>query len=97
MHEKYLAFKIPEGLRFADLKLARDSDTLDISFDWQPVEHICEASGIDPSLLRDAPEDNISSLIVAWYAQHREAGGPKDPIAEQIIKEVRREDAAPYN
>jgi hypothetical protein len=39
----------------------------------------------------------MAGLIVAWYVRHREAGGEADPIAEQLIQEVRDEDAAPYN
>jgi hypothetical protein len=30
-------------------------------------------------------------------ACHRAAGGEPDPIQEQLLREVRREDASPYN
>ncbi len=97
MSKKLLGVKIPDDLRFADLQLARDQQTLAVSFNWQPIERICEASGIALTIMRDGPEDNVAGLITAWYAHHREAGGEPDPIAEQLIREVHREDAAPYN
>lgn len=97
MSKKLLGVKIPESLRFADLKLARDPQTLAVSFNWEPIEQICEASGIALTIMRDGPEDNVAGLITAWYAHHREAGGETDLVAEQLMREVRREDAAPYN
>jgi hypothetical protein len=97
MSKKLMGVKIPEHLRFADLHLARDPQTLAVSFNWEPIEQICERSGINLAMLRDGPEDNVAGLIVAWYAHHRAAGGVADPVAEQLIREVRREDAAPYN
>lgn len=97
MSQKRLGVKIPEPLRFADLQLARDPQTLAVSFNWEPIEQICQRSGIDLAIMRDGPEDNVAGLITTWYAHHRAAGGEADPVAEQLIREVRREDAAPYN
>lgn len=97
MGKKRLGVKIPEGLRFADLKLSRDPHTLALEFDWAPIEQICRNSGIDMAMMRDGPEDNVAGIITGWYFHHRESGGAPDPVAEQIIREVRREDAAPYN
>jgi|CXWL01.1.fsa_nt_gi hypothetical protein len=97
MSKKLLGVKIPEHLRFADLQLARDPITRAVSFNWDPIEAICRASDIDIAIMRDGPEDNVSCLIVVWYAFHRETGGDQDPIQEQLLREVRREDASPYN
>lgn len=44
------------------------------------------------ALLRDAHEDNVAGLIVAWYVEHRRHGGAIDPVEEQIIAEVEAED-----
>jgi len=85
--------EIPEDVDFADLKLARDSDGA-VSFDWSPVERICAVSGVPIELLRDGPEDNVSNLIVRWYAAHKKAGGAPDPVGEDLLAEVRAEDAA---
>lgn len=88
---------IPPEIRFADLRLSRDPHTLELEFDWQPIEAICTASQLDIKILRDQHEENVCGLIIAWYAEHRQAGGESDAVMEQIIREIRREDAAPYN
>lgn len=84
---------IPNDLDFAALKLARKPDGA-ISFDWSPIEALCAANGIDIAHFRDGPEDNVSGLIVAWYAAHRQQGGAPDPVAEDLIAETIAEDAA---
>jgi len=84
---------VPEGLDFAELRLGQQSDG-GVTFDWEPVKRICEASGMPWELLRDGPEDNVSALLVAWYSAHRAAGGDTDPVAESLIAEVQAEDAA---
>lgn len=83
---------IPDDLRFAELRLSRDLETGDIGFHWGTIERICIASGLDPAALRSAPEDNIASLIVAWYRAARDGGEPADPVAELLIAEVAAED-----
>lgn len=42
---KTVQITIPDDVAFADLKLARDPVTLDVSFDWAPIERICAARG----------------------------------------------------
>lgn len=83
---------IPDGIRFADLKLARNPDTGAVSFDWAPIEQICAASELAIDTLRDCPEDNAAGLIVAWYQAHRKAGGEPDAVADDLIAEVLAED-----
>ena len=83
---------IPDGINFAELKLARDPDTCDVSFDWQPIERICAASGLDPDLFRSGPEDNLAGLLSAWYAQHLAAGGHRDATMDDILAEMAAED-----
>lgn len=82
---------IPDDLTFADLRLGREPDG-SVSYDPAIVTRICEASGLDPALMHEAPEDNVAGLIVAWYASHLAGGGAPDPVAEQISAEVRAED-----
>lgn len=84
---------IPADLPFSSLKLARTPDGA-VSFDWAPIERICEASGVDISLLRDQPEDNLASVLTAWYRQHLAAGGAPDPVYADLIGEADAEDAA---
>lgn len=81
---------IPDGLAFADLKLARDSDGA-VTFDSAAIVSICEASGIDPSTFIESHEDNVAGLIVAWYGEHRAHGGAADPTAEDLIFETKIE------
>lgn len=85
---------IPLNLDFSALKLARDSSTGgDMEFDWAPVEAICEASGIDVSIYRDSHEDNVAELLTVWYTEHLARGGDPDPVMQEIVSEIRAEDA----
>ena len=88
-----VGMQIPDHIKFADLKLARDPDGM-VSFDWEPIEAICHASGVDIDLLKLGPEDNASALINAWYRAHINAGGEPDPVQEDLIAEIALEDAA---
>ena len=90
MQSQIAAAVIPDGMQFSDLKLARDPDGM-VSFDHAVIDRICAASGLSPALLHDGPEDNLASLIVGWYNAHRARGGAPDPVAEDLIAEVRIE------
>ena len=96
---KMIPVSIPADVSFSDLNLARDPKTGDVSFDWVPIERICSASGMNVALLRDQPEDNLAALLTVWYRTHLAAGGQMDPVYEDLIGEVRAEDAAgqPYS
>lgn len=89
--EKLTKISIPVGITFSDLKLARDPDGM-VSFDTSIIERICDTSGIDRDLIFNAPEDNVASLIVAWYGEHIKSGGEHDPVADDLIAETIAED-----
>lgn len=91
MAQKPVRIQIPEDLDFSALQLARNADG-PLSFDWGPIEQICELSGIDVALFRESPEDNIAALLVAWYAEHRQRGGAPDPVHEDLLAELAIED-----
>ena len=91
MRQQAVRVAIPDDLDFSDLRLSRDPDGA-VSFDWGVVERICEASGIDPAMMRDAPEDNVAGLLMGWYQAHRNGGGQPDPVAEDLIGETAIED-----
>lgn len=87
MQRQLANISIPDTVSFSDLKLARDPDGM-VSFDWSPVEAICQASNVPVEILRDGPEDNVSGLIVAWYQHHLAAGGTRDSVADDLIGEA---------
>ena len=94
-----LPISIPAGLDFSALRLARDSGTEDVSFDTAVIERIERESGLPAGFLMGQDEDALADLIATWYASHLAAGGARDPVADDLIAEVRAEDAAgqPYS
>jgi hypothetical protein len=90
---------IPLGMAFADLRLARDQKTGDVSFDVAVIERIEAESGLPAGFFMGQHEDAIAALITTWYSAHRAAGGDADLVAEDLLAEVRAEDAAgqPYS
>jgi len=87
MSRSPIPLHIPPELDFAALALARDSVTGDITFEWAPLEQICAANALDPSMLEEEDSDIVSELIVAWYEAHLAAGGAPDPIQEGLLLE----------
>lgn len=88
-----LAIVIPDDLDFADPRLARDPNTGEVVFNWEPIDRICRASGIDVAVFRDQHEDNVSGLIVHWYQEHLAHGRARDPVQDELLAEVIAEDA----
>lgn len=62
-------------LKFSKLRLARDPETGGVTFDWEPIERLCEYNNLDIEIFEKGPEDNVAGLIIAWYAAHRAHGG----------------------
>jgi hypothetical protein len=79
---------------FSDLHLARDPQTGDVSFDTAIIERIERESGLPAGFFMGQHEDAIAALITTWYSAHRAAGGDADLVAEDLLAEVRAEDAA---
>lgn len=97
--DKITRISIPDGLTFADLRLARDPATGDVSFATDVIERVEAASGLPAGFFMGQDEDALADLITTWYARHLAAGGARDPVADDLIAEVRAEDAAgqPYS
>ena len=93
MH-KITLISIPPGMAFADLRLTRDQKTGDVSFDVAVVERIEAESGLPAGFFMCQHEDAMAALITTWYSAHRSSGGDADPVAEDLLAEVRAEDAA---
>jgi antitoxin component of RelBE/YafQ-DinJ toxin-antitoxin module len=96
MQQQIQNIAIPDDLEFSELRLARDIDG-SVTFDLSVIERICKASGLPIEIFVDAPEDNVSSLIVNWYQAHRQHGGEPDPVAEDLIAEVLAEEKTGQN
>ncbi|MCY1301567.1 hypothetical protein D9M69_463960 [compost metagenome] len=64
----------------------------DLLFGRNDLLHL--QAGHPAQLARDGPEDSVAGMIVAWYQAHRRQGGQPDPVAEDLIGEVRTEEAA---
>ena len=92
--KKITPISIPLGMTFADLRLGRDSKTGDLSFDTSVIERIEQESGLPAGFFMGQHEDALASLITTWYSAHRAAGGDADPVAEDLLAEVRAENAA---
>jgi hypothetical protein len=86
-----LYLTIPPDVNFSDLNLQRDSVTGDLTFEWAPIERICEASGIKPEDLMEKSEETFPELLIAWYQVHLDNGGAPDRVEEQILAEVEAE------
>lgn len=98
MH-KITPISIPIGMKFSELRLERDPQTGDVSFDTAAIERIECESGLPEGFFMAQAEDAVAALITTWYGAHRAAGGDSDPVAEDLIAEVQAEDAAgqPYS
>jgi len=83
-----LKILLPEDIDFASLRLSRDPLTRQISFESEPIEALCERSGIDPEIFLNGPQSNLAGLLAAWYAEHLRSGGQRDPVADQIFIEA---------
>lgn len=82
--------RIPEGVRFADLRLARARDGV-LSYDEATIERVCVASGLDPHTVL-ANEDIVGALLITWHERACEGGEPADPVMADLIAEARAED-----
>lgn len=93
---KYTLIAIPQGMTFADLRLARDPQTGDVSFDTVIIER---ESGLPAGFFMGQDEDAVGELIATWYDRHIAAGGARDAVADDLIAEIKAEDAAgqPYS
>ena len=88
-----LRLAIPDTVQFSDLKLAWASSG-QLEFSWGPIQAICVHNKFPMGWFYDGPEDNVVDLLANWYLTHRANGGEKDAVAEDLLAEVKLEDAA---
>jgi hypothetical protein len=84
---KSKGIKIPAGLRFADLALAREPVTKRLLCKTGPLAELVRINNWDPRTLVSG-DDLPAWLIAEWYLAHRLAGGEPDAVAEEILIEV---------
>lgn len=53
---------IPPGVSFADLRMSHDPNTSDVSFEWAPIEAMCDASGLVGLRSRGIRTEKMSPL-----------------------------------
>ena len=83
---------IPANLPFSALRLGRAEDG-SVLFSRDAVKQVARASGLPVQFFLNTDENNVASLIVAWYQVHRQHGGEPNPVADDLIAEVAFEDA----
>lgn len=76
-------FRLPHGISFSALGLARDTDG-QLTLSRDVLEIVCSANELT---LEQLSEDELAAFIAAWYFQHRTNGGEPDSVAEQFISE----------
>lgn len=79
--------RVPADLHFSALRLRRHPDG-DLSFDGAVLARVLAESGIPEAA---ATEDLHSGIISGWYRMHRDGGGERDPVMEELIREEERE------
>lgn len=87
----HMRITIPADVEFCDLSLSRRLEDGAVVFAMDPIEAICEASGLELEAVVGGPQPLVGALIAAWYVAHRESGGDPDPVQEDLIEERRLE------
>lgn len=81
--ETTLSLKLPEGARFADLKLRRCDDQA-IDMDMDLITRICQLNGWDVAKVQSDPGPIVSTILSVWYRTHLAKGGQPDPVMEAL-------------
>ncbi len=87
---KITSIAIPNGMAFSDLKLSRATNG-DMEFDSEILRDLFAVNRIDEELFFSGPDENLATLLIAWYQAALEMGEPKNPIMEDIAEEMRIE------
>jgi hypothetical protein len=79
---------IPAGLGFAELALEREPRTGRLLYKHVPLERLIAANRLVIRGTMFEEEDLAAWLIAEWYLAHRNGGGDKDIVGEQLLAEV---------
>lgn len=80
--DSLLTLKLPEGYTFADLKIRRWDDAIDLDMDL--VKLICNLNGLDFEKVCQNPGPVVTTILTVWYKSHLAGGGEPDALMEEL-------------
>jgi len=84
-----LTLKLPEGYRFADLKLRRyAADAIDLDMDLFKL--VCTLNGMAFDRVLQNPGPVVTSVLTVWYKRHLADGGAPDALMEELRRQEQR-------
>lgn len=86
--DSLLTLKLPEGYTFADLKIRRWDDAIDLDMDL--VKLICNLNGLDFEKVCQNPGPVVTTILTVWYKSHLAGGGEPDALMEELKSQGKR-------
>jgi len=86
--DSLLTLKLPEGYTFADLKIRRWDDAIDLDMDL--VKLICNLNGLDFEKVCQNPGPVVTTILTVWYKSHLAGGGEPDALMEELKSQGQR-------
>jgi len=86
--DSLLTLKLPEGYTFADLKISRWDDAIDLDMDL--VKLICNLNGLDFEKVCQNPGPVVTTILTVWYKSHLAGGGEPDALMEDLKSQGQR-------
>lgn len=86
--DSLLTLKLPEGYTFADLKICRWGDAIDLDMDL--VKLICNLNGLDFEKVCQNPGPVVTTILTVWYKSHLAGGGEPDALMEELKSQGKR-------
>ena len=81
-----LTLKLPEGYRFADLKLRHyAADAIDLDMDLFKL--VCTLNGMNFEKVFQNPGPVVTSVLTVWYNRHLSDGGAPDALIAQLRRQ----------
>ena len=86
--DSLLTLKLPAGYTFADLKIRRWDDAIDLDMDL--VKLICNLNGLDFEKVCQNPGPVVTTILTVWYKSHLAGGGEPDALMEELKSQGKR-------
>ncbi|MGP5057703.1 helix-turn-helix domain-containing protein [Psychrobacter celer] len=81
---KQIRIEIPPEINFLELGLHKDDDGT-MTYNMNVLKSLLSHNSIE---LEQLTQDDVESLIVTWYINHRKNGGEPDMCAEHLFNAV---------